>query len=263
MVEESLLNKIRKLLELGSSDRNSSAHEAEAAMSKVQELLAKHQLELADVQALGQETQEDEVGTLPGKRFSRLESRDQFVLAILGQFFHVTIIYEASMSRSAHGRWRDNFDTDNGRFRRRILFVGRKTHVLIAQYIFSYLTAEFDRQWETYRRETGKGASARLDFLRGLYRGMRQRLQSEKKTMYATASPQQRAGLVKVEKDEGIDQFVRERFPDLRHGRGGSQRGIADPDSYISGERAGARVNIRPAVSQSGQGPKALPGPKS
>jgi hypothetical protein len=248
---ESILAKIRKLLELASNERNPSRHEAESAMAKVQELLAKHDLELADIEASGRQTPQEEIGTLPGKRYRRLDPQDKLIFDILARYFQVRLLYEPSGYES--------FDTDNGRFCRRVLFVGKQTHVLIARYVYGFLSGEFERQWKSFAEATGKTRSSQRDFFTGLYHDLRDTLEREKKTRLETLTPDQKEGLAKLDRDEDLMAWIRDKFPEVRSTRPGLFAWPQDAESYQSGRRAGRNIHIRPAIRRGTAGPKALP----
>ncbi len=257
---DDIRQKIEKLFKL--SANNPSEREAQSALAKAYQLLEKHGLEIADVES--KQEAAEAVGTLPGNRYSRQPSQDKFICWLLRDFFHVRVLQEPPFRRikkEGNKVWfRSLFDTDGGRFTRRHLFIGRKTNVLIAQYVFAYLSGEFERQWKEHQASTGKGRIAQLDFYRGLYRGLHERLATEKQRMRDTATAEQRAGLVKLDQDDDVDEFMEREFPRIRHTSSG-QRDITDVESFLSGQDAGKNINIRPAVNR-GAGQKLLPSTK-
>lgn len=252
-----VLLKIRKLLELASEDRNSSKHEAESAMAKVQELMMKYELDMEDVEKHGTAEPESFVTMPSGEPFTRDSVQSTFCIWIVQDFFHVKcftahdFVLLSVPGKPGYRKIKHICEGEKWEGRRHV-FLGRKTNVQIAQYVYGYLHEEFQRQWKQYHNETGGGN--RLDFFRGLYIGLRDKLRSERGMLELQA---QREGLVKHDDSAALKEYIEQEFPETgRHSSG--PRGWMDRDSVDDGKRAGRKLNIRPAVNES-RGTRSLP----
>jgi hypothetical protein len=261
--ESEVVAKIRKLLELASADRNPSPHEAESAMAKVQELLAKYELEMADIESAS-ETPPEGFERSHDTYFKRKSPQDRFVIWLLELHFHVHVINEGPMLFDGkYVRRNPGFDREKPWPISCYTFYGKPTNVAVARHVFHYLHAEFERQWKRYRKESGDRNQS--DFYRGLYEGLSSRLASEQKQQQKTATPAQREGLIKRERnDEGLlRRFIEEIHEDFfRPPRISWNQAMPDPpnaESVAAGHKAGKNINIRPAVNES-TGRKALRG---
>jgi hypothetical protein len=255
---EAVIEKIKKLLELASSERNPSAHEAESAMAKVQELLAKYELDLTTVEQSAKPQAEEFVTNPYGEPFERTPMEHRFAAWIVQSYFQVSVFTSTGYSLHNLGKGkimiRRIFETsEDPRFGRRVCFLGRKTNVTIAEYVYGYLCAEFRRQWERYHNETGSGN--RLDYYRGLRVGLDRRLEQERKVI---TSDRPKSGTDLMNRKEAeLDSYVHSVFPSVSHS-GHRSRGIQDSASLAHGTKAGGKLNIHPAVNQA-RGTNALP----
>jgi hypothetical protein len=245
-VAESVLSRIKKLLELASTERNPSAHEAESAMAKVQELLLKYELDMEAIENHGTADEEPFETVSYGDAISRDTVQRKFCRYIVEEHFHVKTFtcYGLVIFRVGRGRVgskRMGWPADE----RRLVFLGRKTNVQVAQYVYGYLHDEFERQWKRYHKETAGGN--RLDFFRGLCRGLDERLRKERT---AVACTEKQEGLVRRDDAEALESYVGTVFPSPGHARRRS-RGLVDGASYSDGNQAGRKLDIRPAVSDS------------
>ncbi len=268
---DSVVAKIKKLLELASSERNPSAHEAELAMAKAQDLMLKHDLELVDLKEKPKEDSFDK--HFVGQPYRRAPASQKFIATLIQRHFHVCVLYSRVVlspgkmpcTYSRKGKFIHRHDipeyagmTGSEReWLRGMQLLGRKTNILIAEYVHDYLSGEFERLWRRHQEETGKGAYAKLDFFEGLFRGLDQRLNDERRRCERAITPEQSEELVKRSEKEALASYLHQEFPSINHRRD-SWRETRDVDSFKEGMGAGQNINIRPAVNES-NGTKSLP----
>jgi uncharacterized protein DUF2786 len=265
-MNDSIIAKIQKLLRLA-SEGNPSQEEAAAALAKAQQLMMEHEIESLD---LKEKPEVDEFSKhFIAEPFDRAPASHTLIAQILQKYFHVKVLYcpidpvggmYFALRRDKRGRI-SREEIPQFAFlpkgKRGMQLIGRKSHLLIAEYVFVFLSWEFDQLWSQHQHETGKGAYAKLDFFKGLYQGLSQRLRNElhREEREMPVEQCQKFALVKADEDKALSDYFRQEFPDVQ--RRGYGRETRDVDSYEDGKRAGQRLNIRPAVNE-GRGTKLL-----
>jgi len=207
---EKVLNKVKNLLKLAQS---SNQHESELATVKANELLIKHNLEVANIQ----ENNEFYVHRLLSRK--RKDSKITCIYDILKHFMVKPII-------------------SYGKEEVCIEVTGKKLNVELAQYISSFLDAELERLWKIHKFEHGlKGLKAKNSFLQGVAHGYNQKMNTIK------YSETDKSALIKIhtELDLTIDKIYRR----LSSSRSSSSR---DEGSYNLGSMAGKNLNINKGV---------------
>jgi len=192
-VMENRIVKIQMLLALGTS---SNKNEAEAALSKAQELMLKFKLSQAQVDSFkpAEDNPMAKVSfVLPRKRRAM---QDSYVLWLLNDFYSVHSVYS------------------NGYESIRYTFLGRQSDVEVAEYLYHFITRFFDTQWESYCKDNPVvGAGRRKDhksFYYGVYEGIKGVLKEGRQRVVTEM------GLVPVDESKAIEQYVGEQFPRLR-----------------------------------------------
>jgi hypothetical protein len=245
-----VVQKIQKLLELASAERNPSPHEAESAMAKVQELLIKYELDMAEVEQSAKPQNEEFVTDPYGEPFGREPMELRFASMIVSRHFHVSVFWSRGRLLHREGKYcffKKIFDPPPPGNSRRLVFLGRKTNVAIAEYVHGYLCAEFKRQWERYHKETRQGN--RLDFYRGLCRGLDSRLEQEREVIVSASRSIGKELMRRNVAELELEDYVHSVFPRVSH-TGRRSRGVADTASLDAGSKLGRKLNIRPAVNE-------------
>ncbi len=232
-VEHPILRKVEKLMALGDSPNR---HEAEQALAKAHELMLRHNLRLL----------EDVAGSRYGIRwlgplYRRVPSYVWDIMQILTDFYFVDYICHPYQDLEHPGL--DNWRT--------IELYGTPANLDVAEYVYYFLQHQADTQWHAYRREQGlQGSRQRLSFLRGLYRGVHDRLRAERDLLAGEKA------LVWVG-DPGLKAFYRERNPRVHRTRS-THRFYAD--AHEAGREAGEQLRIRSGVPANGAAsPERLP----
>lgn len=155
-----IIEKVKKLLALGQSD---NANERDMALAKANALIAEHQIDMVLLQAAPAVEPLTE-GTVDVGSRRPVESK--FLSWLLQSHFRVEVI--------------NNWRMENGRIVRHMSFIGRKSDVEFASWMYSYLTDEFRRRWSYFKASTVAPASERGTFLYGVYQGLDEKLKAEK-----------------------------------------------------------------------------------
>ena len=212
-----IIDKVRKLMALGSSDNE---HEAALAVQRAGELLARYRLDFAALtedEGLVHRTIDTGSQSLPVHR--------KTICAILESCFAVRVIC-ASI-----------YDPKANLSHKTIELLGREEEVAIAGHCYHFLENRLDTLWRRNRnRFTGNGRIAKKSYYLGLLAGFRQTLEQSRhhaQPHAPSAGQNQRLPALQARQ---LDDFVAYRFPRLRRLRGRAmtmngeayQRAVAD-----------------------------------
>jgi hypothetical protein len=225
--EDRILSRVRKLLALGQS---SHRHEAEAAMAKAHELIARHSL---DLQAGGKPLSYCSL-TL-GEPMARHATADYALSQLLRDFYLVeTLWISAWVMRS--------------RRMGKILEVsGTRENVLMASYVYDFLNRTVEEQWEVEGTAHNHSVRRRNDFALGLLAGFRERLAA--KDVELARENTDIEALV-THRDAGLTHYFRDRYPHVRtFGRGS---GRIDPEAHEAGKAVGRKTVISRPIDRNG-----------
>lgn len=224
-----IVDRVKKLLALSSSQ---NPHEAALAAAKAQELLFKHNLSLAMVEA-----------ELPGGRHSRyindrfdsggwMDWRRRLLAAVARNNFCRGVSYEGT---------------------RDVGIVGEPHNVLVVKHLYAFLVRELMRLADAAAAEQpdldAENARAwKRSFFLGAVRTIAQRLAAQRQRD-AAADPQSTALVLR--KGQELDEAYRQHFPNLR--REGDEEDAPRPrptgkprstDGYRAGVRAGKTIPL-------------------
>lgn len=223
-MDDKIIDKIRKLMNLGTSCNQA---EAEAAMAMAMRLMQVHNIELQRVEAANARA-EDPLAKYVSKGAMKIGMRTptefNFYHSILSEFFFVKTI----ISRGFQGST--------------IYFVGTPENIEMATYVASQLADTYRNLWYAYKKEHGVPTTFKRSFYNGLTRGLRSKLQDER------GKVQQEMGLVIV-KDPYLDAAYRREFPMTRKTAGSKFHN--DHSTSSAGWEAGRNINIRPGIGSS------------
>lgn len=215
--EGGVLRKVKKLMALSTS---SNTHEAELALLKSQQLLAKHNLEESVLEA-------EEEGRIFLKRVFKQKKEDgkmRCIAKIIETFF-VSVIY----SRTREGT--------------HLEIVGTDVNVEIAEYVAAFLKQELDLLWQRAQKgQNLKGMIAKNSFFTGVAKGYCNKVKGFERHY----SEEMSKSLMVVER-----QLVDAReliYPRLSRVK---SSGRSCSDSIACGELAGSQLRINPGVGSS------------
>ena len=235
-----LANRVKKLLALAQSE---NIHEAALALKKARQLLARHQLDEAEVAG-------EEVIRLPivldTRRVSGVTRR---LFALISGFFPVSVI-----ESSLYDPWRDHAMPMFEIF-------GRRGAAHFAVHAWHFLAERLESLWWRQRwdgEQTGGGRRGRDSFMLGVLQGVEEELR--KSQAEETKNPESRA-LVAADADPTVLARLRRRYPRL-HRRKLAGRLVVS-GQYQQGIEAGRRIKIHEAVEQGAPGRLLPPGKTS
>lgn len=158
-MNEKLIDKLRKLLRLGTS---SNQHEAELAMQKALEIAQAHGIELSNISV---EVNQSDIGEDSIQFGQRMPIVSEYVFSILQLFFNVKVI-----------------QTGNRLYGRQVILVGSQDHIYTAKYIYDFLADAMDRSWKSYYSvRYGIGLAERKNYFLGFYNGLKHKLDEQKR----------------------------------------------------------------------------------
>ncbi len=229
---DAVLIKIKKLFALAESP---NTHEAEAAMLKAHQLIARYNIDLL---ALNKER--SFVSMLVGRPALR-HTRDNYNLANLIQDFYFV-----------QGIWVPIYVVEKGKMGRVLELSGTAANVEMAVYVFDYIRHFIDGQWRLFNGRKGHGLRRKVDFAVGVLDGFRRKLEPTKK--FSIDSAQTRA-LVSLE-DPMLDKYLKYKYP---HTRSFRRQGVGqDPEILRAGIAAGETLVIAKGVAETSEGGKLI-----
>jgi hypothetical protein len=226
-----ILEKIRKLLRLADTSRGATENEAKVALAKAQELMTRHNIDSA---LLRMERGEASHGFAVDKGKvdlpKTLNPADLMILSLLQAHFNVKTIL-----------------MPNGRGTP-VDIIGSPADIDFAIYVFQYLRQTFFRCWNEFKRVHANPDKA--SYYRGLRDGLNTALKEAKKRAEESYGSDERQtyGLVLVDQQAAIKQYVDEHYGKLRKRSGAGKK--MHSGSYTAGESRGRTIQInRPLPS--------------
>lgn len=243
MSENDIITKLQKLLRLSES---ANEHESALALARAQELAIRHGVELASVKAWSDER--DNVDTSPIGRQARTHHKRSMAHRYIGWIvrghFGVDLVYSG----------------------RTVWFIGSKSDIDFARYVWDFLELEFRRLFNQYcehERLPSNDRRARASYYYGLYSGLNEKLRSEKarQTESAVASVAMQTGktsadvgqsyALAIRKNEiAVQNAVKAFFPRLRHST--TRVSIGNSGAMSAGQRDGARISVSRPIGGNG-----------
>lgn len=225
--ENKLMGRVRKLMALAQS-RNQ--HEAQAAMVKAHELIAKYNLDLA-----GKRNGREFVSIFVGEPALR-HFREAYKLAsLLSDFYFV------------YGIWVPTFVMEKNKMGRVFEISGTVPNVKIAHYVYDYVQQFIDSQWNQYNKNKGLNRYRKTDFAVGVIEGFESKLQSQTRTV---ARPANRHALVKIN-DAMLKAYIGHKYPRVR----GISMKASRRDRKVlhDGRSAGKKLVISKGITDKGK----------
>lgn len=233
-MNEQLLNKLKKLLNLSKS---SNINEAELALQKATAMAAEAGIDLAIVQSRNDnEAEKLEMMKETIETGKRLPSLQKYASWLLNKHFNVQVIYSG-------GRY----------FGRSINILGDKRDVEFAKFVNEFVQDDMQRRWEYYKKSNGLSVSMKDTFMYNVWRGLDSKLSEAKaaaeEAKFATL-PQDTVeqtkvqyGIVISDKKAAVQQFVNKVYPRLSSTRV-SVRNFSNSTVATDGYSVGRSMNI-------------------
>lgn len=230
---DSILDRIRKLLSLSTSD---NINEAATAASKAQELIEKYKLDVAAINADNGTDNfdpilEDEVSLSSGQRVITWQSK---------------LISSLCRVNTCRAWYSNRIDNLSHRVLIDLKLVGSRTNVEIVRYLFSYLVVEIERlaQHEMkFGNGKGQGKTYGNNFRIGAVQAINDRIKNINKTVHEQYSGSK--ALAIIEKQEyAINDYWKEfeKRKGLSPGTSFSIKGNAD--AREAGYKAGSLISL-------------------
>ena len=220
--DEKILSRIKKLMALGSS---SNRHEADAATVKANDLLVKYNMEKA---SLNLDDMDEEAYYVLVVASAPKNNATLRALSLILKNFMVRPIYSRKENSTA------------------LEIVGTRLNVELAAYVADFLQHEFKYLWKKAQKENPslKGMVAKNSFLRGMAKGLDQKLQAAKKH---TVNNKNQLMLIET----SLERAVEMAYPRLRLSR--SKFRHCSKGASL-GVEAGKNISIHPGLNKSGSG---------
>jgi hypothetical protein len=237
--EDRRLLRIGKLMALAQS-RN--RHEAEAAMAKAHELMARYNLGV--LERVRRRTFVSVFVGVPALR----QPREAYHLARLLQDFYFV-----------EGLWVPAFVLARGKMGRVLEISGTPPNIQTASYVHDFVGHFIRRQWSHYNREKGLNRRRLTDFAVGIVEGFRAKLQQQHDQKWTDDA----AGLPLEIQDPQLSAYLTHRYPRIRR----FSRNVSNQDQTVlrDGMRIGREMVVCRGISDQGGegGGKRLTGPNA
>jgi hypothetical protein len=215
--------------------QSNSRHEAEIAMAKVHEYMAKHNVSL---QECGEKPQLFSMGI--GEPALRFTAEKYAMMSLLREFYFVSTVLIPAYVVSA------------ARMGRVIEIGGRTENLKMAGYVYDFLNRTIAWQWAAFNRTGEFTQHRRTDFAQGLIQGFREKLEKQKHAFLENDGTT--LALVR-QGDKELTAYLRDRYPRLRSV---SQRGrMIDAGVLGAGVEAGRRTVLSKPIEH-GTGSRGL-----
>jgi hypothetical protein len=230
---DQIMIRIKKLMALAESQNR---YEAESAMAKAHELIAKYNVDLA---AGRRDSEFDNQAVPPPQPESIFLGRpalrhtlDKYHLAHLLQDFYFV-----------RGVWVTAYVLEREKMGRVLEISGSVENIQIAAYIYDCINEYIQTQWSAYCRGKKISLRRRTDFAVGVISGFRSKLD---RSMKAVKGRDGTAALIKSE-NHRLDGYMHYRYPNLV----GFKRGASSVDHEVrlDGERIGKELVIRRGIT--------------
>jgi hypothetical protein len=216
--------RIQKLLALAQS---SNFHEAESAMIKAHELMAKYESE-----QIFRNVPRDYFSMFVGKPALRHFAEDYALAHLLMDYYFVK------------GIWIGAYVIEKGKMGRVLEISGAARNLQIATYVFDFIGRFIDAEWDRYNTDAKMNRYRKTDFASGILSGFKMKLESES-SIGKTVSDSH--SLVPTT-DLQLKQYFSARYPRIGSFRRKGRQ--YHPDVVSDGVEIGKTLVIRQGISQ-------------
>jgi len=201
---DKIIVRVKKLMALAQSQNR---HEAELAMAKAHEFIAKYNIGL-----LARDEERHFVSVFVGRAALRHFREDYHLAGLLQDFYFV------------YGIWVPAYVLDKGKMGSVLEISGTIQNVRIASYVHDFVKRFIDSQWQGYNKKRGLNRYRKTDFAVGILKGFRSKLRMQDREGVRNRDER---GLVNIE-DPLLQKHVDYRYPHTRSIRGKALRGYKD-----------------------------------
>ena len=226
--------RIKKLLALAESKNR---FEAEAAMTKAHELIARHNIELSD-----HPDEHQFLSIFIGSPALRHPREDYHLANLLQDFYFV------------YGIWVPAYVLHRGKMGRVLEISGTTPNLKMADYVHDFIRTFIESQWSAYNQGRGLNRYRKTDFAVGIIEGFRDKLEAN--INHKKTSPN---GLALIrQKDPRLEKYYHFRYPHTAS----TQRAASRQDARVlkDGKKVGQKLIIARGVSERKLGkPRLIP----
>lgn len=222
---EKMLDRIKALLNLADKSRNNSDKEAEVAAMKVQELLEKYNIDMAEVLSrednknIGEIIVDEEVII-----FNKMGSWRKSLFGCVGDLCGVK------------GYWYSYPHLKKYEMR----FVGVQWDVAVAKELYKFLFKTLDKNASIlYKGEYNKQTSYLVGCCGSLYR----RVQEQNRRIKEQNTVNEKFALMVISKKEAIDKYMTQKFPKMKTVQNKNSPSL-DFHAYHKGRRDGDKIDL-------------------
>lgn len=232
--QDKIMLRIKKLMALAES---CNPHEAEAAMLKARELIAKYNIDL-----LERNEYREFVSVFVGKPALRHRREEYFLAHLIQDFYFV------------EGIWVSAYVVGKGKMGRVLEISGTVQNIKIAAYIYDFVIHFIHSRWTEYNREKKLTHHRKTDFAAGIIEGFRSKLESQ------AAEKEKNEGkhtseLIRIE-DPLLRKYITNKYPRIsRFSRRVSNQNLNVLDDGIE---VGKKLVISRGITEKKRGGKLL-----
>lgn len=188
-LRDKMLQRVQKLLALAESQNR---HEAEAAMLKAHELMAKYNLK-----HVKWTNNSEFVSVFIGKPALRHHREDYYLASLLIDFYFV------------HGIWIPAYVLEKDKMGRVMEISGTKQNVAIADYVHNFIVSFVDRRWLAYNQSKRLNRRRKTDFAIGIIRGFRSKIETQ---TWQRIRSEKKLALARIP-DQRLDAYLSHKYP--------------------------------------------------
>jgi hypothetical protein len=230
MDKTKLLDLIRKLLNLGDKDRNSSEAEAELAASKAMELLQKHNLSISDVM-IEDKKEGKSVNIVDEEAWTLNKSSLPSYIKDLAR----VAAFAAETQWFFNKKYRDHWGKQ---VTWSIHFYGTEWDVAVAKELFNFLYSKVTKMSKQYQESYQQRC-----FMEGFAWRLHQRLNEEKKNFEKEVAANENYAIVLADKKLAIKDYGVNVLK-LRHSKGHARNGAHDQNAFAHGASEADKVDL-------------------
>ena len=187
--EDKMLLRVKKLMALAQSQNQ---HEAEAAMAKAHEFIAKYNIDL-----LSRDEHRDFISVFVGSPALR-HFREEYHLANLLQDFYFV-----------HAIWVSAYVLEKSKMGNVLEISGTAQNVKIAGYVHDFIKRYIDSQWHKYNKDKRLNRYRKTDFAVGVMEGFNSKLEAQTKKEERI---KEKFGVIKIE-DPLLRKHIKYKYP--------------------------------------------------
>ena len=216
--------RIKKLLALAESK---NLFEAEAAMAKAHELIAKYNIELNR-----QENDRQFISVFAGSPALRHHPEDYHLANLLLDFYLI------------RGIWVSTYVITKGKMGRVLEISGAIPNIKIAEYVHGFIRQFIDAQWSKYNRQKKLNRHRKTDFSVGIIEGFRDKLQS----LTAAKTAQKDIFALVKKGDPLLERYFKFKYPYTASVRTSTSH--QDAGTLLDGKKIGKKLVIAKGICE-------------